>query len=132
MEYCKFVQDKDNLYQYGGGSSIAIEILGNFLKVDFRGNQSFKEWALADKSDSDGEYVETCSSNCTYLEDNNGTIYLEDLYSQEKIPTRLKMSREEFVQILDEWDQKIVKADPKPKEVIIKYENDVFTIEITN
>jgi hypothetical protein len=41
MEYCKFIQDKNNLYQYGGSSSIAMDILGDFLSSNYNGDKFF-------------------------------------------------------------------------------------------
>ncbi len=129
MKIVKFIYDNSS-YDYNYGNSIDIEILGRFLRDDTpHFLNDYKEWALADPNT---EYGVSCSGNCTFLENDNGTIYLEDQYSEEKIPTRLKISREQFIKILDEWDQKVVNADPKPKEVIIKQENDKFFIETKN
>ncbi len=132
MEYCKFIQDQNNLYQYGGGSSISMDILGSFLKADYNGNKFYKEWALA-LNDPNSEYGTTCGGNCTYLEYENGTIFIDHEFLQDKKnPQLAKISREQFIKILDEWDQKVVKVDPKPKEVIIKQEGDQLFIETIN
>jgi hypothetical protein len=37
------------------------------------------------------------------------------------------MSRQQFAQLFDDWQEKVCKY--RPKEVIIKHENDQFTIE---
>lgn len=132
MEYAKLILN-NNYYRYEKSNSLKMSILAMFLKSDTpHFLEDYKKWALTDKNTPNAEYAETYGGNCTNLEDDNGIIYLDNEYLQDKnTPTRLKMSREQFVQILDEWDQKVVKANPKPKEVIIKQENDQFTIETT-
>jgi hypothetical protein len=40
------------------------------------------------------------------------------------------MSRDQFIKLLDDWQEKVCKL--KPKEVIIKHENDEFVIETKN
>jgi hypothetical protein len=37
------------------------------------------------------------------------------------------MTKQQFVQLLDDWQEKVCK--PMPTEVIIKYENNQFIIE---
>ena len=115
---------ENGYYDYEDSNDIKMDILGFFLKSDVGCRRSsFKEWGL---DDSD---IRT-NSNITYLEKENGYIYLSDLYSEEKVPTRLKMSIKQFVQILDDWDTKVCKV--RPQEVIIKYENGEYSIETKN
>jgi hypothetical protein len=129
MEYIKFTQDKNEIYQYTGASSIGISILGLFLESDTSNFlDDYKNWAH-ELNSSNPKYGDTAGGNCTNLEYEDGNIYLEDQYSEEKIPTRLKISRDQFIKILDEWEQKVVNADPKPKEIIIKQDGDQFFIE---
>jgi hypothetical protein len=130
MEYCKFVLDQNNLYQYGGSSSTSITILTGFLMEDYRyGYKFFKKWAI-ELNDPNPEYGTTCGGNCTYLEYENGNIFIDHHFLQdEKNPQLAKISREQFIKILDEWEQKVVNADPKPKEIIIKQDGDQFFIE---
>lgn len=111
-------------YSYEDASNIEMNILGNFLACDIRcgGSESFKEWGLTDKWEND----ET-NGNITALERSGNYILLRDLYSEEKVPTTLKMTREQYGQILTDWEEKVCKL--KPKEVVIKHENDRFTIE---
>jgi hypothetical protein len=45
-------------------------------------------------------------------------------------PPGLKMSRFQFVKLLDEWQEKVCRH--QPKEVIIKHENGEFFIETKN
>ena len=54
-------------------------------------------------------------------------VYLADQYSEEDDPTELKISIKQFMQLLDDWQEKVCKH--RPKTVIIKHENDKFTIE---
>jgi hypothetical protein len=56
---------------------------------------------------------------------------LSDVFPDEdEIPTKLKLTRQQFVDIIAEWYEKVCKH--KPKEVIIKHENDHFFIETKN
>lgn len=108
-------------YSYQDASNIEMNTLGNFLSDDVGYRiSSYKEWALNDL------YLTACG-NLTSLDKENGYIILSDLYSEEDIPTELKMTTQQFVQLLDDWENKVCK--PRPKEVIIKCENDQFTIE---
>jgi len=101
-----------------------MEILGRFLTDDVRSNPlSFKEYALND-------WEIYTSSNTTSLEKQNSYILLNDLYSEEEIPTTLKMTHDQFIKLLDDWEKKVCKLEPK--EVIIKHENGKFIIETKN
>jgi hypothetical protein len=113
-------------YAYKDASNIEMNILGDFLVSDVRcgGSESYKEWGLTDKWKND----ET-NGNITALERSGNYILLRDLFSEEEVPAALKMTREQFGQILTVWEEKVCKL--KPKEVIIKYENDQFIIETT-
>jgi hypothetical protein len=95
--------------------------LGSFLASDVQGRtSSFTEWLFDDK------YTDTCS-NATALEKENGFILIRDMYSEEEEPTQLKLSYAQFLQILDEWEEKVIKL--KPQEVIIWYKNNQFVFE---
>ena len=105
-------------YQY---SNSEMNILGNFFSDDIGCySPTFREWATK-------EHWKGASGNITMVEKEGGFIYLTDLYSEEKSPTEVKMTVEQFVQILDDWRDKVCAT--KPKEVVIKYENDKFIIE---
>ena len=54
-------------------------------------------------------------------------MLLTDIYSEYKIPTVLRMKQEQFVHILNEWEERVCKL--RPKEVVIKYENGEFIME---
>jgi hypothetical protein len=108
-------------YSSTNASNIEMCNLGYFLASDVRFRPSvFKEYAFNDQQ-------QFMSSNATTLEKQNGYILLRDQYPEEEIPTNLKMSRDQFVKLLDDWEEKVCKL--KPKEVLIKYENDEFVIE---
>ncbi len=85
------------------------------------GSSGFKKWGLTDS------WGDACSGNLTALEKDNDYILLTDLYSEEETPTELKMTQEQFVQILTNWEEKVLKL--KPKEVIIKHEHNQFIME---
>ena len=110
-------------YSCLAADTIKISILGHFLTSDVRcmNVNFYKKWGLDNNQDTTG-------GNITYLEKENGHIYLSDLYSEEKVPTKLIMTIEQFVQLLGDWDIKVCKA--RPQEVSITYDNDQFTIEI--
>lgn len=127
MDFVKLGLSPHGSYSYVDASSIAMNILGAFFCTIGCHKSMYKEWALADKSDSLGKIGYSCGANIIFLEEEDNDIYLSDNYSEEDVPTRLKMSREQFVQLLDEWQEKVCKH--KPKEVIIKHINDQFLIE---
>ena len=57
----------------------------------------------------------------------NGFILLSDLYAESKKPTYVKMTGQQFIQLCDEWEEKVCKH--RPEEVTIKHESDRFFIE---
>ena len=70
----------------------------------------------------------------TSIDQEDGYIYLSKLYSHDDDDERddyyveLKMTVEQFVQVMDEW-QVIINLEKKPKEVILKHKDDQFTFE---
>ena len=123
MEFVKLLLSKNYKgYSYMDASDIKMSILGLFLTDDVGCSSSpFKEWAFNDN------WGDACSGNITSLEKEDNYILFSDLYSEEEIPTVLKMTREQYVQVITDWEDKVCKL--MPKEVIIKYENDEFIIE---
>jgi hypothetical protein len=107
---------------YYQDSNIEIAILGNFLSSDVGCcyTHFYKKWALNDQQFATG-------GNITWIEKEGDIIILTDLYSEEEIPTQLTITKQQFIQLLDDWQEKVCK--PKPTEVIIKYENNQFIIE---
>lgn len=126
MEFVKLLlNQKCGNYSYNGASDIKMGNLGLFLTDDVSCSyfSSFEEWAFNNAS----KYA---CGNATALKKDNGFILLTDLYDEEAAPIELKMTCEQFVQVLIDWQKKVCKL--KPKEVIIKYENDQFVIETKN
>jgi len=128
MELVNFFLDLEyGDYASKNASNIEMTILSHLLASDIgcslRSNKwpTFKDWAL---DDSLGDCL---SSNLTRLEKEGNDIFLTDIYSDEEIPTEFKISRQQFAKLFDDWQEKVCKL--KPKEVLIKYENDEFTIE---
>jgi hypothetical protein len=122
MNSVKFFLDTNyGGYSYADASDIEMIILGRFMTSDVRSRPSFyKEYALNHRQ----QYT---SANATTVEKQNGYILISDQYPEEKIPTKLKMSHDQFLKLLNDWEEKVCKL--KPKEVIIKHENDEFIIE---
>ena len=120
MEFIKLVISSSERYSYDSASNIKMNILGDFLASDVYRPSSFINWALDTESDH-------ACANLTDLDKENGYIVMSDLYSEEETPTELKMTQKQFVQILTDWEEQVLKL--KPKEVIIKHENDEFVIE---
>lgn len=126
MEFVQLRLSPYGSYSYVTASSVKMDILGLFLtsNVGCGYPSSFKEWSMNDN------WGDSCSGNTVALEKDNNYILLTDLYSEEKVPTVLKLTREQFVQIFDEWQEKVCKL--QPKEVIIEYDNDQFIMKMKN
>jgi len=120
MNFVKIIYESGS-YDCFDTDSVKMYILGMFLVREVNHDVLFfKEWLF------DSEY--TCiDGNTIELDKGNEHIFLRDTYSQEKVRTALRISNQQFLKILDEWDEKVIKL--KPKEVLIKYENDEFIIE---
>ena len=131
QEFAKLVLDKEcGHYHPKGGSyasSIGIGFLGIFLAEDVGSNiRGFKDWALNDAETITG-------SNATALEKENGFVVIFDgteSMTDEIRANGLKIPLAQFIQLLDDWKEEV--CEKKPKEVIIKYENDLFFIETKN
>lgn len=110
-------------YSHKDSSEDGMCILSFFLTDDVGSHiTSFMEWGLTNKWEND----ET-TGNCTSLKKEDHYILLSDLYSEEETPTILKLTKEQYKQILTDWQQKVLKL--RPKEVTITYENNEFIIE---
>jgi hypothetical protein len=125
MEIVKFLLDQNyGSYSYQDASSIKMCILAGFLTSDVYHPSSFIEWGLAE------EWDEETNGNCTFLRKEDNNILLGDLYSEEEYPIELTLTKEQYKQILTDWQEKVLNL--LPKEVIIKHENDQFIIKTTN
>ena len=123
MEFVRLVFLRKS-YSYKESSSIEMCNLGIFLANDVGDSpSSFKKWLFHEPSTS-------ASNNATIVEKEDGLILIRDMYSEEEEPTQLKLTYAQFFQILNDWEEKVVKL--WPKEVIIKHENDQFVFETKN
>lgn len=120
MSVVKIVHE-NGYYDCSIADSVKMYILGMFFAREVgRDISFFEEWLL------NPNY--TClDGNTVELDKKNEYILLKDTYSQEQIPTILKLSFDQFSKTLEEWKEKVIK--PEAKEVIIKYENDQFIFE---
>lgn len=123
MNFVEIIYES-GFYDCSDTNSIEMYILGMFLAREVSGDPSFfREWFF------DPEY--TCiDGNTIELDKESGYVLLRDTYSQEKVRTILKLSNQQFLKLLDDWEEKVIKL--KPKEVIIKHENNEFIIETTS
>jgi hypothetical protein len=131
MNSVKLILDRNyGDYSSREASNIEMEILGEFLSnIGCRHPSTYKEWALTGKTNPHAKFGYGIGIQEIFLEEEeDGFIYISDNCSEETIPSRLKMTQQQFVQLLDDWQEKVCKY--KPSEVIIKYENDQFIIEI--
>jgi hypothetical protein len=114
------------IYQYKSSSDAKMLLLGHFLITDVgcSSTGTYQDWALNDPLDM------IMSGNCTYLEKDENFIVLSDLHPEVKRPTEAKMTHQQFVQLLDDWQEKVCKH--KPKEVTITYDGNQFTIETSD
>jgi len=125
---------KNERYDYEEATNREIEILGFFFEDCINRRQesykSFKDWALADKDDPKSGYGSALGCNITSVEDDGlGNVIVEDdIPVDPENPARIKMTREQFVKLLDEWAEKIIKT--LPEEVIIKHDNNEFSVEV--
>jgi hypothetical protein len=136
MEFVKLILEPRGYYTYNGGSDSAIFVLEMLLsEIGCLKNErvSLQDWALADKNDPHCGFGHCIGTNALFLdEDDNGDIHIvdatggdsEDIYY---IPARIKMSRDQFVKLLDEWEEEVCAY--KPREVIVKYDGDRYLVE---
>lgn len=123
MNFVKLIYNGRD-YLYNGASNIEMNILGDFLARDTDNRiKAFRDWALNKNEIAAGGDV-------TLLDKKDNKIILTDMYSEEDDPAELKMTVQQFVQLLDDWRDKV--CAKKPKEVTIKYESDQFVFEAKN
>ena len=89
-------------YSHNDASDIEMNILGHFLTSDigYDYHSSFKEWAVNDN------WNDETNGNLTGLEKKGNYILLTDLFSEEKVPTVLKMTREQYIQAITDWEKR--------------------------
>jgi len=118
-----FLDEKYGGYNCKDASNIEMCTLGNFLSSEIGCGypSSFKEWGMNDN------WGEETNGNLTVLKKDGNYILLGDLFSEELTPTMLRVTRQQYAQIITDWQEMVCKL--KPKEVIIKYENNEFIFE---
>jgi hypothetical protein len=122
MKFVKLTLDKNyGDYSYSDSNDIQMAILGYFLTDDV-GNKPipYKNWATDRNQQGIG-------GNHIFLEKENEFIILNDLYPEDNTATELRMSRQQFLEILDKWGGNI--CIEQPPEVIIKHEDGEYIIE---
>jgi hypothetical protein len=120
MDRAKIVLNERGYYRYKNGSNVKMLILSDFFTDDVGCRTTFRDWA---ETATDGD---CCSGNITRLEIENSDILMTDLYPE--VPAVLRITKDQFIKLFDEWLEKVCKK--KPKEVMIIHDNDEFRIEI--
>jgi len=122
MKFVELIISPTKRYAYKDASDIEMNILGDFLASDV-GYRSlpFIQWAFDNTS-------QNANGSLTALEKNNNSIFLTDIFAKEETPTALQMTHQQFVQILNDWQEKV--CGVQPKAIFIQHENNHFTIKI--
>src|SRR5688500_286575 len=104
MEFIKLILSAYGTLSYKDASNIEMTILGCFLTDDVSYYpSSFMEWGLTNNWKN-----EETNGNCTFLKKEGNYIILSDLYSEEAVPSTLKLTKEQYKQILTEWEEKVL------------------------
>jgi hypothetical protein len=123
MEFVELVLSPTKRYIYKTASNIEMNILGDFLASDVGYRPApFKNWTFDPSS-------QNANGNLTSLKKDNDYIIFADMFAEEDTSSSLKMTCEQYVKILNDWETQVCKL--QPKEVIIKHENNEFIIEST-
>jgi hypothetical protein len=122
MKYAKLeLNDAWNNYTCTEVSDAEMLILGNMLADDVRDNALSYKQTLADDT------LRGQSGNFVSMVKENGSVILSDLYSEKATVAEFRIPEQVFIQLLDDWQEKVCKH--KPKEVLIKHVDDRFIIE---
>ena len=99
-----------------------MDILGTFLASDVaQYGDVYTEWALdTTKLRANGNLI-------ALEKEENDTITLTDMYNQSSSPVIMKLTADQLIQILEDWQQNV--CEQMPKEVTITHTNDQFIIE---
>ena len=123
MKFVELVISPTQRYAYKNASDIEMNILGDFLASDVGYRPlPFRQWAFNFVS-------ENANGSLTALEKKGDTIILTDIFSKEESAVELTMTHQQFVQILNDWQEKV--CNVQPKAIIIEHENNKFTIRLT-
>jgi len=121
MSYVILQLKKNGLHAYEDSDTIKMCILGDFLSSDVGcDGTGFKDWFYDDAQDAS-------NSNVTSFWKEGDYIILVDMLSEEEDPTELKMTRDQFIKVLNEWLD--VVCVHKPQEVTITEVNGEFIFE---
>ncbi len=125
MDFVKLTLTPYKSYFYADASNIEMMLLGLFFSSDIgcskNESPTYAEWAFQ------GKWGTSFCGNAICVERDGDFVFLSDVFPEEENPTKLKMTRQQFVDIIDEWFDKVCPG--KPKEVTIKHEGDRFFIE---
>jgi hypothetical protein len=125
MSYARF-EDHDGYYSGIETSNVEMCILGNFLTSDVRCRVDdffWEDWFYDAKNES-------CGGNITQLYKEGEYIELEDECPIEEFAhIVVRMRRDQFIKLLNDWKEIVCKN--RPQEVILRYENDEYTVEVT-
>ena len=122
MDSVKIFLNERGCYWYEDESNIKMLILAIFFIGDVRRKGSFfGEWCA---TYSDGD---VCSGNATRLELEGDYIIMTDLYPE--VPAEVRMTRQQFLKLFDEWQEKVCKN--RPRELFIIHDNDEYFIKVT-
>jgi hypothetical protein len=121
MEFVKLKKDEKGYFFPHDSSSIELSHIAFFLTDDAgHHSNSFKEWAL-------NPDVDFTASNYARLLKEENYILIGDQYSEEPdLGPYLKITIEEFIKILDQWEQF---CKNPPNEVLITRENNEIKME---
>ena len=120
MKFVELIISSTQRYSYKAASDIEMNILGDFLASDVGYRPlPFRQWAFNNTS-------QNANGNLTALEKDADFILLTDIFAKEESPAALKMTHEQFVQILNDWQEKV--CNVQPKTIIIQHENNQFVI----
>ncbi len=124
MEFVKLAISPTKRYYYKDASSVEMNILGEFLVTDVGYRYlPFEAWTQDHNS-------KNASGTLTALEKEENYIILSDIYPKNKKSALLKINREQFLQLLADWQEKVCLT--QPQSVTINYNSYEFIIETDN
>ena len=115
---------RDFYYSYKEADTVEMCIIGSFLTSDVGSglDSSYQDWFYNDTHEVGG-------GNATNLEKDGDFILLTDEYPVEKFAhIVVTMRRAQFIKLLNDWKEIVCKN--RPQELILRYENDEYTLEV--
>ena len=120
MSYAILKLTNYNGYWLKSANSAEAEILAIFLETDIGSNPFQLQEEI--KKYHDWWYTYCDASAITLY---NGTITLQDIWSEEEDDAKFVTTKDKFIEIIDKWDE-LYKQ--KPKEIIITIDGDTVTL----